>query len=93
MTGGGGLLWYVLNAILGSLTYCLLWYEFDRIEVLRRVALGGISGYVYWLAQPRFGLPDGFMAFVVGYFSADFLEALFESLQRLVIKTGKGDAQ
>lgn len=72
------LLYFIFNAVLGSLTYCLLWKEFNKIEMLRRIGLSAIAGYVYYLLVQRYQFPDGLMSFVVGYFAIDFLEGFFE---------------
>jgi len=86
------LMFTVLGAI-GGLAYILVntnsLEEALQYRYLKHIALGGIAGLMYYFLYTGYSFPDGMMAIVSGYASADFIPALARRLVK-VIGGGRG---
>jgi uncharacterized MnhB-related membrane protein len=75
----------VLGAI-GGLAYILVntnsLEEALQYRYLKHIVLGGIAGLIYYFLYTNYSFPDGVMAIVSGYASADFIPALARRLTR-----------
>ena len=81
------LMFTVLGAI-GGLAYILVntnsLEEALQYRYLKHIALGGIAGLIYYFLYANYSFPDGMMAIITGYASADFIPALAKRLMKLV---------
>ena len=81
------LVFIVLGAI-GGLAYILVntnsLEEALQYRYLKHIALGGIAGLIYYFLYANYSFPDGMMAIITGYASADFIPALAKRLMKLV---------
>jgi len=81
------LMFTVLGAI-GGLAYILVntnsLEEALQYRYLKHIMLGGIAGLMYYFLYSNYSFPDGVMAIVSGYASADFIPALAKRLMKLV---------
>ena len=81
---------FIVHGLLGAGIYCLLWKIAEKHEILRRLVLGAVAGYIYCQLHSRFSFPNAFVSIIVGYWATDFLEALFNAykayLERLLRK-------
>jgi hypothetical protein len=81
----------VLGAI-GGLAYILVntnsLEEALQYKYMKHIALGGIAGLIYYFLYTNYSFPDGVMAIVLGYASADFIPAL---ARRLIKMMGGGE--
>ena len=80
---------FIIHGVLGALAYCLIWREYEREELMRRLSLGAIAGYLYSYMVINYSLPDGIIAFIVGYWCVDFIEALAERFREYVRVKGE----
>jgi hypothetical protein len=84
------LVFTILGAI-GGLAYILVntnsLEEALQYRYLKHIVLGGIAGLTYYFLYANYSFPDGMMAIVSGYASADFIPAL----ARRLLKTIGGD--
>jgi uncharacterized YccA/Bax inhibitor family protein len=75
----------ILGAI-GGLAYILVntnsLEEALQYRYLKHIVLGGIAGLMYYFLYSNYSFPDGVMAIVSGYASADFIPALARRLTR-----------
>jgi flagellar biosynthesis protein FliR len=73
------LMGFVMLGAIGGLLRLLL--HTDTLEEaltyvnMKWVAIGAISGLSYYFLYADYGFPNSFMAIVVGYAGADFIEA------------------
>jgi polyferredoxin len=81
------LVFIVLGAI-GGLAYILVntnsLEEALQYKYLKHIILGGIAGLTYYFLHSNYSFPDGVMAIVSGYASADFIPALAKRLMKVV---------
>jgi hypothetical protein len=79
------LVFIVLGAI-GGLAYILVntssLEEALQYKYMKHIVLGGIAGLIYYFLYTGHGFPDGMMAIITGYASADFIPALARRLTR-----------
>jgi len=75
---------YILDGIIGGALYILVQkYGFaDKAEILRRLGIGAIAGYVVYIA----GLPNSFTALGLGYMGIDAIEALITTISKTKTK-------
>jgi uncharacterized YccA/Bax inhibitor family protein len=75
----------ILGAI-GGLAYILVntnsLEEALQYRYMKHLVLGGIAGLMYYFLYSNYSFPDGVMAIVSGYASADFIPALARRLLR-----------
>jgi hypothetical protein len=83
-------LYYTVAGLLGGLASALIWAErwedLMRFESARALILGGIGGYLFFMAHSEWSIPDGVVAFTWGYVARDVFEALAEKA-RLLLKS------
>jgi hypothetical protein len=81
------LVFIVLGAI-GGLAYILVntnsLEEALQYKYLKHIILGGIAGLMYYFLYTGYSFPNGMMAIITGYASADFIPALAKRLVKLV---------
>jgi len=81
------LVFIVLGAI-GGLAYILVntnsLEEALQYRYIKHIILGGIAGLIYYFLYANYSFPDGVMAIISGYASADFIPALARRLVRAV---------
>ncbi len=74
---------YVIDGLIGGLLYVFVqkigWDSTGIPEVIRRIGIGMIAGYVVYVA----GLPDSLTALSMGYAGIDMIEAV---LNRIAVK-------
>ena len=79
------LVFIVLGAI-GGLAYILVntnsLEEALQYKYMKHLVLGGIAGLIYYFLYANYSFPDGVMAIISGYASADFIPALARRLTR-----------
>jgi hypothetical protein len=77
----------ILGAI-GGLAYILVntnsLGEALQYKYMKHLVLGGIAGLMYYFLYANYSFPDGVMAIVSGYASADFIPALSKRLMKLM---------
>ena len=81
------LVFIVLGAI-GGLAYILVntnsLEEALQYKYMKHLVLGGIAGLMYYFLYANYSFPDGVMAIVSGYASADFIPALARRLVKVI---------
>jgi hypothetical protein len=81
------LVFIVLGAI-GGLAYILVntnsLEEALQYKYLKHIVLGGIAGLIYYFLHSEYNFPNGMMAIITGYASADFIPALARRLVKVV---------
>ena len=84
---------FIILGAIGGLAYILVntnsLEEALQYRYLKHIALGGIAGLIYYFLYTGYSFPDGMMAIVSGYASADFIPALARRLVK-VIGGGRG---
>ena len=81
------LVFIVLGAI-GGLAYILVntnsLEEALQYRYIKHIILGGIAGLIYYFLYANYSFPDGVMAIISGYASADFIPALARRLTKTI---------
>jgi len=81
------LLGFIISGILGAFLYLLCWTkkasELMDYNNYKRLLIGAIVGYIYFLLHSEYNFPNGIMALVAGYMGTDFIEALISRFKPL----------
>jgi len=85
--------WSVIEGIIGGVLYCLVWKEFEKGELARRIGIGAVIGYIYFWLHTEWGFPNHVMTIMSAYAGTDFLEGLKERLNGLFPANRKGTNQ
>jgi len=77
---------FIILGAIGGLAYILVntnsLREALQYRYLKHIVLGGIAGLIYYFLYSNYSFPDGVMAIISGYASADFIPALARRLTR-----------
>jgi hypothetical protein len=84
---------FVVSGLLGGVTSALLWakswQDLKKYDVFRAIVLGAIGGYLYYLMYTEWSLPNGVVAFFIGYSFKDIVEGLAEKIKQILLTQTK----
>ena len=74
------ILQFVLLGFLGAVCFVLLkaegWTDLKKFNMIRRLIIGGVVGYLYSVLYSSYSFPNFVMSFVAGYSGVDFVETI-----------------
>lgn len=79
---------FMLMGLIGAMLYVLVWSEswedLKSYSTFRHLAVGALSGLVFYTIHSKYNVPNSLVCIVFGYFGPDIIEALFGRLRRII---------